>query len=124
MKVPDIADVPTIICSDRENHRNILYRINLYGSDFDLAIRDNKGCTPLLKGLKDKFFFFSSSFNSKTILISEAGTNTLLVHQNQLLPCIMIQSQAGSKQLNTSEGSLKYRYTSITWHHNSTISWQ
>ena len=76
-KIKGYADDLTLISSDKEDHRNILSRIDLCASDLDLAIRADKCYTLSLKGLKQDKKFSVTLVSGKTNPISKAGTKFL-----------------------------------------------
>ena len=132
-KIKGFAEDLTLISSDKEDHRNALSRIDLCASDLDLEIRADKCYSLSLKGLKqDKNS--PSLVSGKTTPISKAGTKFLgkyiaFTPKSTTTLCndsISSKFKAAMEKIDTKhiEGSSKYGYTIITWHHHSTISWQ
>ena len=125
-KIKGFADDLTLISSDKNDHRNALSRIDLCASDLDLATRADKCYTLSLKGLKQDKNFSVALVSGKTTPISKAGTKFL----GKYIACtpkstISSKFKAGMEKIDTKhiEGSSKYGYAIITWHHHSTIFW-
>ena len=132
-KIKGFADDLTLISSDKD-HRNALSRIDLCASDLDLVIRADKCYTLSLKGLKQDKKFSVTLVSGKATPISKAGTKFLgryiaCTPKSTTTLCndfISSKFKAAMEKIEAKhiQGSSKYEYTIITWHHHSTISWQ
>ena len=76
-KIKGFADNLTLISSNKKDHRNALFRIDLCASDLDLAIRADKCYTLSLKSLKQDKEFSVALVSGKTTPICKAGTKFL-----------------------------------------------